>query len=244
MSGLFFLTSAPKLNLMSAIEIDNLRFRYPSSQFELNLESLSIGEGERVAVVGPSGCGKTTLLNLIAGITVPNSGRVKIHDDDIGKMSDAQRRDFRISNIGMVFQQFELVEYLSARDNILLPYAINASLTLTDSVRDKAVDLANSMGLDGKLDRFTTKLSQGEQQRVAICRALIADPKIILADEPTGNLDPKNKRVILDLIFAQADANSQSLIVVTHDMSILDAFDRKIDFEDFFVEAEEQEVVA
>ena len=100
------------------------------------------------------------------------------------------------------------------------------------------------MGLDGKLDRFTTRLSQGEQQRVAICRALIADPKIILADEPTGNLDPKNKRVILDLIFAQADANSQSLIVVTHDMSILDAFDRKIDFEDFFVEAEEQEVVA
>ena len=228
---------------MSSIEIEHLRFRYPRSQFELDLDLLDVAEGERVAVVGPSGCGKTTLLNLISGIMVPNSGTVKVGGEVVSKMSDAKRRDFRIAKVGMVFQQFELVEYLNARDNILLPFAINQSLKYNDSIGDKAAGLAYSMGLKGKLDRLPAKLSQGEQQRVAICRALIADPKIILADEPTGNLDPKNKRIILDSIFAQADINNQTVVVVTHDMSILGGFDRTIDFEDFFVEVNNDEVL-
>lgn len=218
------------------IELENLRFRYPRSDFLLDLPKLSIGTGEKVAIVGPSGCGKTTLLNLISGIVIPDSGLVRVAGNEVSSMSDSARRDFRIAGIGMVFQQFELVEYLDAKENILLPYSINSTLRLDSTVRSEALELARSMGLGQKLNRRSSQLSQGEQQRVAICRALITQPKIILADEPTGNLDPRNKLLILDLIFKQAEQNGQTLVVVTHDMGILSGFDRTIDFEQFRVE--------
>ncbi len=218
------------------IEIENLRFRYPRSDFLLHLPQLCVAEGERVAIVGPSGCGKTTLLNLISGIVVPDSGLVHVNGTPVSGMSDSARRDFRIAGIGMVFQQFELVEYLDAKENILLPFSINSTLTFDSSVRTDALELAQTMGLGQKLSRRASQLSQGEQQRVAICRALITKPKVILADEPTGNLDPRNKHLILDLIFQQAERNGQTLVVVTHDLGILPGFDRTIDFEQFRVE--------
>jgi putative ABC transport system ATP-binding protein len=221
------------------IEIEQLRFRYPRSDFLLDLEALKIGSCEKVAIVGPSGCGKTTLLNLISGITLPQSGLVKVDGQPISRLSDARRRDFRIANIGMVFQQFELVDYLDVRNNILLPFAINSSLKLSRVIRDDAVRLADSMGLQQKLQRRSGQLSQGEQQRVAICRALITNPKIILADEPTGNLDSKNKGLILKLIFEQAEIHDQTLVVVTHDLGILADFDRVIDFEQFRIDTAE-----
>lgn len=221
------------------IEIEQLRFRYPRSDFLLELESLSIKAGEKVAIVGPSGSGKTTLLNLIAGIAQCDSGKVTVGEKHVETMSDAQRRDFRIANVGLVFQQFELVEYLNVRDNILLPFAINQSLKLDNTIRSTANELAVAVGLGDKLKRRPAQLSQGEQQRVAICRALIIDPKLVLADEPTGNLDPKNKRLILDLIFQQAEQRGQTLIVVTHDVGILEGFDRVIDFEEFRVDTSE-----
>ncbi len=213
------------------ISIDRLRFRYPQSDFELVIDELAIARGDKVAIIGPSGSGKTTLLNLLAGISVPDSGRIRIGDNELAQMTDAQRRNFRITQIGLVFQQFELIEYLTARDNILLPYSINHTLTLTDEIRKESFARAQAMGLGDKLDRRPGKLSQGEQQRVAICRALVNRPEIILADEPTGNLDPTNKQRILDLLFEQATLNRQTLIVVTHDLGILKGFDRTIDFE-------------
>ena len=219
------------------IEIENLRFRYPRSDFVLDLPQLSVAAGEKVAIVGPSGCGKTTLLNLISGIVVPDSGSIEVADHAVSNLSDSARRNFRIAGIGMVFQQFELVEYLNTRENILLPFSINSTLKLDSSVRAAAGELAQAMGLGEKLSRRASQLSQGEQQRVAICRALITQPNIILADEPTGNLDPRNKHLILDLIFGQAEQNKQTLVVVTHDMGILSGFDRTIDFEQFRVEA-------
>ena len=218
------------------IEIDNLRFRYPRSDFLLQIPKLNIDSGEKVAIVGPSGSGKTTLLNLIAGIVVPISGEIRVDTQTVSTLSDAQRRNFRIANVGMVFQQFELVEYLDTRNNILLPFAINKSLNLSQSVRSEASEIAKKMGLGSKLKRRSNQLSQGEQQRVAICRALITNPKLILADEPTGNLDPANKRLILDLMFEQADQREQTLVVVTHDMGIIEGFDRIIDFELFRIE--------
>ena len=221
------------------IEIQHIKFRYPRSEFELVVNELSIAKGEKVAVVGPSGSGKTTLLNLISGISVPNSGMIRINDDTISEMSDSRRRDFRIANIGMVFQQFELVEYLKTLDNILLPFLINRTLQNRSNNRGQAKELAQQVGLGDKLGRYPGKLSQGEQQRVAICRALITQPQLILADEPTGNLDPKNKQTILDILFQQCNTNGQTLIVVTHDMNILDGFDRVIDFEQFRVETSE-----
>lgn len=222
------------------IEIENLRFRYPRSDFLLDVPQLGIAAGEKVAIVGPSGCGKTTLLNLISGIVVPDSGSVIIDGSPVSSLPDSARRDFRIAEIGMVFQQFELVEYLDVRENILLPFLINSSLKLDSSVRSRAQALAQAMGMGDKLKRRSSRLSQGEQQRVAISRALITQPKLMMADEPTGNLDPKNKLLILDLIFKQAEQNNQTLVVVTHDMGILSDFDRTIDFEQFHVDAAEE----
>ena len=225
------------------ISIENLNFSWPKSSFNLQIESLAIDAGEKLAIIGPSGSGKTTLLNLFAGIETANEGTVKVLETELKRLGDSERRDFRCSNIGFVFQQFELLDYLNVRDNIALPFLINQSLAAEKSElgNDNSIlKLADSMGIGDKLHRHPGKLSQGEKQRVAICRALVARPKLILADEPTGNLDPTNKHRTLDLLFDQAEKNGQTLIVVTHDMSIVDGFDRTIDFSQYH----SQEVVA
>jgi putative ABC transport system ATP-binding protein len=215
------------------IAIEHLRFRYPRSQFELRIERLNVARGERVAFVGPSGSGKTTLLNLIAGASIPLEGQIGVNGRVISQYSDAARRNFRISHVGMVFQRFELISYLRARDNIRLPYLINGSLSWNNDSQSRLQGLANQTGIADKLPRFPNQLSQGEQQRVAICRALITQPSVLLADEPTGNLDEANKRLVMDLLFEQSAAVSGTLIVVTHDVGILDGFNRVIDFNDF-----------
>jgi putative ABC transport system ATP-binding protein len=212
------------------IEIQDLRFSYPRSGFRLHIDHLAVPRGQRVAVTGPSGSGKTTLLNLISGISLPESGRVGVGGAEVSSMSDVARRAFRVRHIGFVFQQFELVEYLPVRENILLPYLISRSLALDESVRRRVEELAEATGIRDKLDRRVRQLSQGEQQRVAICRALLPSPQLILADEPTGNLDPANKHRILELLFSQCVANELTLVAVTHDASILDGFDRTLDF--------------
>ena len=214
------------------ISIENLRFQYARSEFRLEISDLQIETGAKIAIVGPSGSGKTTLLNLIAGITVPDSGRVTVDGETVSGLADSARRNFRICNIGMVFQQFELVEYLTTADNIRLPFLINRTL-LSQARKSNIGHLTDIVGLTDKLKRFPSQLSQGEQQRVAICRAMIGDPKIILADEPTGNLDPKNKSRILELLFDQCTRHDRTLVVVTHDVNILGGFDRIVDFEQF-----------
>ena len=215
------------------IKITDLKFLYPRSDFELNIASLNIAATEKVAIVGPSGSGKTTLLNLISGIALPVSGSIQVDGVSVEQLSDSARRDFRIRNIGMVFQQFELVDYLNARDNILIPFDINPSLDKSAAIVKQSVAVAEDLGLGNKLRRYPNQLSQGEQQRVAICRAVATQPKLILADEPTGNLDPANKSKIMELLFQQVDAGGRTLVVVTHDMSLLSGFDRVIDFEQF-----------
>ena len=216
---------------MAKIEIHNLEFHYPRSAFNLSIEHLSIEPASRVAIVGPSGSGKTTLLNLISGITVPDSGKILVGDIDVSQLNDTQRRNFRIKNIGMVFQQFELLEYLNVRQNIQLPYFINPSLKNDSSVMQRADQLAESMGLGDKLKRNAEKLSQGERQRVAVCRALMTQPPYLFADEPTGNLDMRNKRQLIELLFEKSRQQESTLVVVTHDQAILDGFDHVIDFE-------------
>ena len=215
------------------IALDNLNFEYPQTDFRLAVESLEIARGEKVAVVGPSGSGKTTLLNLIAGILIPDSGSVTVNDIQVSQLSDAQRRNFRIANVGFVFQQFELIGYLSVFDNIRLAYLINNSLSETAETGERVKQLAEAVGIADKLRRPIHQLSQGEQQRVAICRALLTNPDLILADEPTGNLDPDNKQRILDVLFEQVDHGGQTLLVVTHDMEIVERFERQVDFRNF-----------
>ena len=215
------------------INIQELEFRYPSGEFRLNISDFQISAGEKVAVIGPSGSGKTTLLNLIAGIIAPLNGTVSVNDAQVSALGDRERRDFRISNIGFVFQDIELLDYLNVLDNVLHPYRITGALMLDKAVRARAEALTRDMGISDKLKRNPNDLSHGEKQRVAICRALLPQPKLILADEATGNLDPDNKTLILDLLFSAVTDHDATLLAVTHDHELLNRFDRIVDFQDF-----------
>ena len=213
------------------IELSDIKFSYPNSEFHLSIDSLLIGTGEKTAVIGPSGFGKTTMLNLIAGILIPEHGSVIIKEKEINHLQDSERRNFRIKEIGFVFQDFKLLEYLNVFDNILLPFRINKSLSLTKEILENAQELAASINIEDKLYKHPSKLSHGERQRVAICRALLNKPSLILADEPTGNLDPANKAHIMDILFDYVDNYSSTLITVTHDYALLSGFDEVLDFE-------------
>ena len=228
----------PSTSVKPLIEITQLRFRYAGTPFELHIPRLEIAEGERVAVVGPSGSGKTTLLNLLAGIVIPQAGTVTIQDDPISQWSDAARRQFRISQIGMVFQQFELIPYLTIQDNVELPYRLHPALSRGTDLPDRVHRLLASVGLSGYARRYPHQLSQGEQQRAALCRAVIHQPRLILADEPTGNLDRLTKQRVIELLLAQVADENRTLVVVTHDLELVPQFDRTIDFADFQVSSD------
>ncbi len=215
------------------IRIKGLRFHFGDGGFRLDIPALHIDRGRKTALIGPSGAGKTTLINLIAGILTPEAGRVRVDDVDLGGRSDAERRAFRLARVGFVFQEFALLEYLNVRDNVLLPYRIGDALALSPDVDETVRSLAASMHLDDKLRRYPKTLSQGERQRVAICRALVASPGLLIADEPTGNLDPVAARTILDLLLQQASEHDSTLLMVTHNHDLLSAFDEVIDVREF-----------
>ncbi len=214
------------------IAIQNLVFHYPHSTFTLRVPGLSVADGEKVALAGPSGSGKTTLLNLLAGILLPDEGKVAVGSTEPPRLSDAGRRAFRIASLGLVFQDFQLLEYLDVFENILLPYRINPALRLTGVVRERARQLARETGIDHRLDHRPGRLSQGEKQRAALCRALVAQPQCLLADEPTGNLDSASKTRVLDVLFAQCARAGATLLMVTHDTGLLGRFDRAIHLEE------------
>ncbi|MFT5466003.1 MAG: putative ABC transport system ATP-binding protein [Verrucomicrobiales bacterium] len=214
------------------IQLRDLRFRYETERFELRVDSLEIGEAEQVAIVGPSGCGKTTLLRLIAGILRAAAGEISVLGKDISKLNEKRARAFRIGNIGLVFQEFELLDYLSARGNILLPYRVSNELKMDAETPARVEQLAQETGIADLLEAYPRQLSQGERQRVAICRALVGGPKLILADEPTGSLDPDNQQKIVDLLIAQAEKHKAALVMVTHDHALLSNFQRTIDLRD------------
>jgi putative ABC transport system ATP-binding protein len=214
------------------VEIADLSFAYPGG-FRLQVPRLEVAPGERVAVVGPSGSGKTTLLNLIAGLARPDRGRVRVAGTEVGALSEGARRSFRGRTIGFVFQDFALLDYLSARENILYPSRIVAGLRPDAAARARTEELAAACGLAGKLDRRPGALSRGEQQRVAVCRALVTGPRLVLADEATGNLDPATKGTVLDLLFDRAAEAGAAVLAVTHDHELLPRFDRVVDFAAF-----------
>jgi putative ABC transport system ATP-binding protein len=213
----------------SLIQIRQLQFGYRVGAFRLAVESLHIGKQERVALTGPSGCGKTTLLNLLAGILVPAKGEIDVDGTCISGLNQEDRQDFRVLHMGLVFQEFELLEYLSVLDNVLLPFRLNPILQLTKAVQERALALCDKVGLGDKTKRYPAHLSQGERQRVAVCRALITQPKVIFGDEPTGNLDPVNRDHVMDILFEYSESSKAPLVIVTHDHELLDRFDRTMD---------------
>lgn len=206
--------------------IEDLDVRFGAS-FRLQVDRLAVRRGETLACIGPSGSGKTTLLNVVAGLHIPQRGRVRTAGVDLAGLDDAGRRRLRRTSMGFVFQELELLEYLDALDNILLPWWIGRGPSAED--RERARRLASGLGLGSLLRRRPRHLSQGERQRIAIARALVTEPALLLCDEPTGNLDPETTAETLDLILGQAAERGTAVLFVTHDHSLLDRFDASID---------------
>ncbi len=216
-------------------ELKDLEFSYAEGGFGLRVQSLCVSEGQRVCWIGPSGSGKTTLLHLVAGIFSPVSGLVKSCGVELTALEEAARRDFRIAKVGLVFQDFALLDYLSVLDNILLPYRISNALKLEPQVWARARQLASAVGLGDMLSRRPRQLSQGECQRVAVCRAIVAGPTLLLADEPTANLDADNAARVLDLLEDYAIEHGATLIVASHDREVIARFDDTTDVSEFCV---------
>ena len=215
------------------ISISKLQFTYRDSPFSLQIPELNLAGGQSAVIVGPSGSGKTTLLHLMAGILSATGGEIIVGDTSVHKLNDVDRRLFRLLNIGLVFQDFQLIDYLNVLENVLLPCRLNPSISLTADLRARAIALLTSAGIPSLQNRSVTRLSQGERQRVAICRALLLSPKLVLADEPTGNLDPATTQRIVQLLLQETSRSNASLVMVTHDHSLLPSFDRVIPFEPF-----------
>jgi len=194
--------------------------------FELRVHSFSLAPRELVACVGPSGSGKTTLLNIIAGILLPRTGRVRLMGRDLASQPDAHRRRLRLAHLGLVFQEFELLDYLSAWHNITLATRLG-DFDATALAR-RARELAVAAGIHHALGRKPGCLSQGERQRVAICRALAHNPALVLCDEPTGNLDPDAASAVIDLLLDQVRSRDAGLLMVTHNHALLRHFDRVV----------------
>ena len=211
------------------IAVRDLTFGYPQGGFELRLRELKVTRGEGVALVGPSGCGKTTLLHLMAGILRPVSGSVLIDDVEVSALRLEDRQDYRALSMGLVFQEFELLEYLDVLDNVLLPYRISPALGLDEAAKQRAVELVEQVGLADKKNSYPRRLSQGERQRVAVCRSLVTRPRVLFGDEPTANLDADNRDQVMGTLFRYAAEKQAPLIVVTHDPELRERFPTVLD---------------
>ena len=189
--------------------------------------SFTINQNERLAIVGKSGSGKTSLLMLIAGLEKPTSGSIEFQEEELTSYTEDQLTDFRKQNIGIVFQSFYLIPSYTALENVALSLEIN----FQKNALIQAEEILTDLGLKDRLNHFPNQLSGGEQQRVAIARAIINKPELILADEPTGNLDEENSQVIADLLFSVSQKYKKSLCLVTHDLELAKKCDRlmKID---------------
>ena len=211
------------------INVSDLEFAYAPAAFRLRVPQLDVAAGTAAAVIGPSGSGKTTLLHLIAGILMPHRGVVTTDGTTVSTLSEPARREFRVRRVGLVFQEFELLEHLDVLDNILLPCRLSSAIRIASVHRDRAAHLAEEMDIADKLRRNVRQLSQGERQRVALCRALLLEPPLLLCDEPTGNLDPASKEHVLDVMFDYIRQHTTTLLTVTHDHQLLSRFDTTID---------------
>ena len=216
---------------MSVLQTIDLRKYYgdePNITRALDGVNLSVDDGEFVAVVGTSGSGKSTLLHMMGGLDTPTSGSVFVRDKDLSKMNDEQLTIFRRRNIGFIFQNYNLVPILNVYENIALPVELDG-----DTVDKRFLDnIVNMLGLDNKLNHMPNHLSGGQQQRVAIARALITKPAIILADEPTGNLDSKTSAEVLGLIKRTSAEFRQTVVMITHNNDIARLADRIVRIED------------
>jgi putative ABC transport system ATP-binding protein len=197
---------------------------------------LEIPRGQFAAVMGPSGSGKSTLLGLLAGLDTPTSGKIVLDGEDITGLAEDDLALLRGRKIGFVFQSYHLIPTLTAEENVLLPLELSGSLT--DGVT-RARELLDRVGLRGRCDHYPVQLSGGEQQRVALARAFVVRPPILLADEPTGNLDTANGHHVLELLIALNRQEDTTLVLVTHDQQLSEQADRRITLRDGLIVSDE-----
>jgi putative ABC transport system ATP-binding protein len=213
------------------IATEDLRKTYRTGKVDtqaLSGVTLQIQEGEFVAIVGPSGCGKSTLLHLLGGLASPTSGKIYVDGNDFSAMTDAERTRYRRHKVGFVFQRFNLLPTLTARENIALAQVIHGNGF--DPHRFQKV--TEMLGIAGRMNNRPFALSGGEQQRVAIARAIICEPKILLADEPTGNLDSENSQMVLNMIRTLNRSLQQTILMITHNPEAAAVADRVIHMRD------------
>jgi|TARA_B100000242_G_C42944364_1_gene437964 putative ABC transport system ATP-binding protein len=209
------------------LNVNNLRKEVPSGDGRLIIlddVSLSLNDGESLAITGPSGSGKSTLLSLLAGLDTATSGEIFLDDLALHKMNEEERTALRKEKVGFVFQSFELLPSLTALENVMLP----SELKSEKSPETNAKNFLERVGLKNRQDHYPNQLSGGEQQRVAIARAFACSAKILFADEPTGNLDPRNGEIIADLLFEVNSETDNALVIVTHDQELADRCDKTI----------------
>ena len=218
---------------MHIIETKNISKQYKQADQDiiaLNNVSVSFEKGEFTAIVGPSGSGKTTFLNSIGGLDSPTSGKVMIEEKEITELSSNELIDFRLKNIGFVFQSYNLIPVLTAKENVEFIMLMQG---LSESHRNKrSIELLNSVGLEAQLNRRPNQLSGGQQQRVAVARALASKPKFVLADEPTANLDSSSTANLLDIMSRLNKKEKTTFIFSTHDQRVIDRANRIITLED------------
>jgi putative ABC transport system ATP-binding protein len=219
---------------MSLVHLQNVEFRYQSAKEKtLDIPSMQIEKGERVFLFGPSGSGKSTFLEILAGVLVPQKGRVEILGQNMAVMKSHERDLFRAGHLGYVFQNFNLIPYLSVEENIKLPLSLSA--IRRDRVKNVAAEishLCSALGISAFLERQVTELSVGQQQRVAVARALLGSPELILADEPTSSLDHDHREKFIQLLFQVCAEKETTVLFVSHDRSLEKLFSRAISFHD------------
>lgn len=212
------------------LDIDNVFKTYTQAQKKIDVlkgSSLKVDEGKIISIVGPSGSGKSTLLSLISGLDFPDKGRILLAGEDFSKMSEDKLTKFRGRNLGIVFQQFNLIPHLTALENVLLPLEI-----LGRSDLNLAEEALNSVGLSDRRAHFPDQLSGGECQRVAIARAIVTKPKLILADEPSGNLDARTADQVMKMLFTLVRNYKLTMVLVTHNEALADICDQKFTLSD------------
>ena len=220
-----------KEGFMEILRIEDLTKTYGSGETEvraLDGVSFSVEKGEFLAIIGPSGSGKSTLLHIIGGVDRPTSGRVFLNGQDVYQQNEEQLAVFRRREVGLIYQFYNLIPVLNVVENMTLPVLMDRRKVNDDRLKE----LLDTLGLQGKRDRLPNQLSGGEQQRVSIGRALMNAPAVVLADEPTGNLDSKNSAEIVDLLKLSNRKYGQTLIVITHDESIALQADRILSIDD------------
>lgn len=213
------------------IKLDNVHLTYSAGDASipvLNGASLDVAQGQSVAIVGPSGSGKSSLLLVLTGLETPDSGSVEFSGKSLHALSNDERADIRRDAIGIVFQSFHLIPSLTALENVALPLDIAGAV----EARKRAAELLDRVGLGHRIDHYPNALSGGERQRVAIARALIHKPSLIVADEPTGNLDNQTGDAVADLLFELNQENDATLILVTHDPDLAIRCDRQVRLQD------------